>query len=321
MRILVTGGAGFIGSRLCDVLRYIGHNLVIVDNFSTGKESNLGNISGAMLHRVDIVDDKKVDRVLSDSKIDAIVHLAAQPAITTSWSDPALDLRVNGVGTINLLRSALKYGVKRFIFSSTSAVYAEKERHEPSGYRQIPLLENDTVGPSSPYGISKLAAEGYVRTLFPESVILRFGNVYGPRQVSIGGNQVIPLMIRHLEFGDEFYIHGSGNQKRDFIYVDDIVDAIVKSLGGESGTYNIGTGSSVSVNQIGFILQDMCGSSLQDMCGSKDFEWKHTGQEDPRPYVCLDNSLAKFGLDWEPKVDIADGLSRTVDWFKETQTK
>lgn len=309
MRILVTGSAGFIGSHVLDKLLDLGHRPILLDNMSTGKEKNIPRhrMIPADLNKIDITNAHDVEMLIFHERPEAIIHLAAQAAISTSIDDPVLDMKVNGLGTINLLRSALRYGVRRFIFSSTSAVYDDK-------FRSIsPIDERDPLFPNSPYGISKLAAEGYVRTMFPGSVILRFGNVYGPRQVSIGGNQVVPLMIRHLECGDDFSIHGSGNQQRDFVYVDDIVDAIVKSLDGKPGTYNVGTNQAVSVNSVGEILRKRYGQS--------GFPWKHTDQEDPRPYVCLSNELARTHLGWEPRVDIVDGLNRTVDWFKETQTK
>lgn len=302
-RILITGIAGFVGSHVADRLQADGHAVFGIDNLSTGKGRNLHSFmdKGGRYVLLDI-QTVQASAEIREFSPDAIVHLAAQAAISTSWENSRLDMQVNGLGTINVLEAALKYGVKRFIFSSTSAVYDDKFRNAS------PIREYDPLQPSSPYGISKLAAEGYVRAMLPSSVILRFGNVYGPRQVSIGGNQVVPLMLRHLEYDDDFCIHGSGNQQRDFVYVDDIVDAIIKSIDGEPGTYNVGTGSSVSINRIGFILRDR-----YDLRG---FSWNHTDREDPRPFVCLDNSLAKTGLGWEPKVDIVDGLNRTVDWWK-----
>jgi len=309
MRILISGGAGFIGSHAADFMRHDGHSVLVLDNFSTGSMKNIehflakgGHYSQAdvRLHKGDVAILQTVDEVFRDFKPETVVHLAAQPAISTSLENPVLDLETNGIGTLNMLLAARKFGVKRFIFSSTSAVYRES--------RYFKTREDTPLEPTSPYGISKLAAETYVRLMFPGAVILRFGNVYGPRQVPLGENQLIPRIIRHFLHGDKFFINGDGNQKRDFVYVSDVVYAISCSLFGVPGTYNIASGKGTSVNKVSRIMETYF--------GVEGYKWDHTGTNDPRRYVCQEVIAARKGLGYTPKVNIFDGIGRTIDWWK-----
>lgn len=304
MRVLVTGGAGFIGSHVVDFLLNAGHTPTGIDDFSTGKHQNLEKSPGIEVFDIDVSNESLVDSCFLEVKPDIVIHLAAQAAISTSIENPARDLEVNGIGTLNVLKAAVEYGVKRFVFASTSAVY----KHIDYGGEKFPTRENTVTGPDTPYGISKLAAEGYVRTLFPNSIILRFGNVIGERQTPIGENQVLSRMIRHFKYGDKFYIHGSGNQKRDFVHVSDIVSAVLASMDGLPGTYNIATGEAHSVNEIAKIVEER-----YDVPG---YKWEHTGEEDPRTYICLDVSLAKVGLNWQPKVKLEQAVNQTIDWWE-----
>lgn len=309
MRVLVTGGAGFIGSHVCDALYRAGHLPFVIDDLSTGKIENVANYTTREGHVNigSICDVDYVNNIIVSIKPHAIVHLAAQAAISTSIENPVRDLEVNAKGTLNLIQATLKYGVKRFVFASTSAVYDESR---PPGKS---IDEYFPIGPNTPYGISKLAAEGYVRTLFPFATILRFANVIGSRQVPIGENQVLSRMIRHFKYGDKFYIHGSGHQKRDFIYVTDVADAIISSLRREdgsymAGTYNIGTGEAHSVNEMANIVEKYY--------GVPGYKWDHTDQEDPRGYVCLNISSAKAAFGWEPKVKFYQAVNQTIDWWE-----
>lgn len=298
MNILVTGGAGFIGSHVVDLLVSRGHKVLVLDNFSTGTEANLSPLSrdGLFISREDI---ESFFFPASLEKTDAIIHLAAQASITRSLARPRHDLIVNTLGTLNIIQFAQEHGVKRIVFASTSAVYEEKNTL---------LRETSQPRPASPYGISKLAAENYLRCLFPSSVILRLGNVYGPRQVSIGENQVVARMIDHVLCGKPFTIHGDGNQKRDFVYVEDVAEAFFLGMYADPGIYNIARGRSVSVNGVAAVLARVLGSPV---------EWKHDDQIDPRRNVNMAVRLAQSKLNWEARTSLSDGLKKTVGWAKE----
>lgn len=170
------------------------------------------------------------------------------------------------------------------------------------------LREMSYLGPTTPYGISKLAAEFYVQSVFPDAIILRFGNVYGPRQVPLGENQLLSRMIRHFKYGEKFYIHGSGDQMRDFVYVDDVARAVVSALDGTKGIFNIASGEPHSVNGISTLVE-----KAYDVPG---YKWEHTDTEDPRHWVCMDIKSAKEFLNWEPQVDIIEGVARTIGWWE-----
>lgn len=309
MRVLISGAAGFIGSHVAELLQKYDNQVLIIDNFCTGKMDNILNLLSLAPHDVkmlegDITDADFVQRAFCTFKPDAVIHLAAQAAISTSINNPVQDLRVNGIGTLNMLCAAVKSNVDRFVFSSTSAVYRENV-----GF-MFKTKEDDRLGPGNPYGISKLAAEFYVRTLFANHVILRFGNVYGPRQVPIGENQVIARMIRHFKYGDKFYIFGNGEQNRDFVFVKDVAEACHYALYGTKGTYNIASGRSTSVNAIARIVEECF--------GVPGYKWEHTDKSDPRKHVCMNVGAASGGLGWNPTTDIGSGIRQTIEWWEKT---
>lgn len=304
MRILISGSAGFIGSHVAELLVQSGNHIMVVDNFSTGKMDNIAGILERYPSKIDISEGDIIslpflNRTLADFKPKHVIHLAAQAAITTAWQNPVKDISVNAIGTLNLIQACKQTGVEKIIFSSTSAVYKESNAK---------LKETALTVPSNPYGISKLAAEHYLRSMFPATTILRFANVYGERQVPIGENQLIPRMIRHFKYGDTFYIHGDGKQERDFVYVGDVAQAVVNALYNKPGTYNVSTGQSFSVNEIAGMLEE-----IYDIPG---YKWEHTDKNDPRRKACLDNSEAYNGLSWKPDVNIKQGIKRTVDWWE-----
>lgn len=318
MRVLISGGAGFIGSHTADAMRRGGHNVLVLDNFSTGKMDNLAefcamggkfNHADVCIKEGDVSSFGTVAQIFYDFKPESVIHLAAQAAISTSIENPVRDLNVNGIGTINMLCAAKKYGAKRFVLASTSAVYKDNSLK----MFKKSIDEKTILEPNTPYGISKLAAEMYTRTMFPNAVILRFGNVYGERQVPIGDNQLLSRMIRHFKFGDKFFIHGSGNQKRDFVHVSDVVQAITYAMyDNHCGTYNIATGQSVSVNEIAKLVENYY--------GVPGYNWDHTDKEDTRKQVCLDVSAAEYALNWCARVNIVDGVKRTIEWWEKYGT-
>lgn len=303
MNILITGGAGFIGSHVVDLLVSNGDSVVVFDDFSTGSMENLGKYQEHK--RVEIVKGD-VSSVVDVAEVfmkyhpETVIHLAAQSAISVAKFQPMRDLGINGLGTLLLLRNAEQFKVQKFIYASTSAAYQETED---------PLIESMVKSPANYYGVSKYTGELYLRISSVPHTILRFGNVYGPRQVPIGENQVIPRMLRHLLYGDEFYIFGDGEQKRDFIYVGDVALAIQMAIYGEEGTYNIATGVSHSVNTIAALVADSC--------GKLGYEWPRDKKRlDPRRNVVLPIKWAEQSLRWVPIYDLPTSIDLTVDWWQ-----
>jgi len=209
------------------------------------------------------------------------------------------DLMVNGIGTLNMLKQAKKSKVEKFVYASTSAVYDENKKF-------FAMKESTALNPNNPYGISKLAGESYVRISGIESVILRFGNVYGPRQVPIGENQVIARMIRHFKHGDEFSVFGDGKQKRDFVFVDDVAQAVkMAATDGKPGIYNIASGKSRSVNDIA--------RRLEEIYGVRGYAWDHDKErQDERRSVKMNVDNAKDRLGWSARVSLEDGIAETA---------
>jgi UDP-glucose 4-epimerase len=300
MRVLVTGAAGFVGSHVVDLLLKEGHEVMCLDDLSSGKIENLPK--GVNFHKMNIGSWYELVAEFVDFEPQWVVHLAAQPSICDSIDNPIRDGYVNVMGSLNVIRASQKIGVKRLVFSSTSAVYDDRVF--------TPIEEDDLKTPNSPYGISKLAAESYVRNLMPdEGTVLRFGNVYGPRQVPLGENQVIPRMIRHFEKGDSFFIHGSGEQIRDFVYVEDVALACLMALMAEpTGIYNIASGLGHSVNIVG--------SYLEKVYGAEGYVWEYDEEDDPRRVVVLNINHALDEIAWIPKTRLFDGLTKTVEWWK-----
>jgi UDP-glucose 4-epimerase len=290
-----------------ELLAHKGNDILVLDDLSTG---NVAWISDLIQHKTrvhfdlcDIRNKEHLRCALMAFQPEAICHLAAQPAISTSWMFPAQSAEINEIGTLNLIDSAKEFGARRIIFASTSAVYHES--------LHIPLHEYSTCEPHNPYGISKLAAEQYLRALFQTCLILRLGNVYGPRQFPVGHNQVVPLMFQHFLQYKQFYITGDGKQRRDFVFVSDVAEAFLAALYGDPGTYNIASGHQTSVNELAALLEGLY--------GAQGYPWDRTKENDPRQEVNLDVSEAKVKLGWRAEHSLKDGLAITADWWNNRQ--
>jgi len=307
MKIMITGAAGFIGSHTADLCQAKRNIVLAVDDYSTGRIDNLLDFcapgkNGALVHE-DITDFSAMAKLFQKFEPDVVIHLAAQAAISTSIQDPMRDCTVNTMGTIHLA-TLCKARQIRLVYSSTSAVYS------PLGFIGK-YKEDHKCEPNSPYGISKLAAEHYIRTMLPTNhIILRYGNVYGPRQRPIGQNQVIARMLRHFLNGDEFYIFGDGEDKRDYIYVSDVAYAnyLAATSSVISGTFNVGSGYSTTVNQLARNL-----NSMFDV----NYKWDHKEIDVPsRRNVCLNASKMRDTFGWSPSVGLAAGLHYTAEFWE-----
>ena len=308
MKTLVTGGAGFIGSHLVDALVARGDEVVVIDNLSTGRGENIaGAIArGATLVPADVTDLAAIDRVCATAKPEQVFHLAAQVDVRVSVSDPDFDVRTNVEGTVNVLEAARRAGASGFVLASSCAVYGEPADGD------VPLAESAPVHPGSPYGQAKLAAEGYValyRNLHGlRASSLRFGNVYGPRQGAVGEAGVVSIFCRALLEGERPVVFGDGNQTRDFVYVSDVVAALLTATdAGAQGEFNVGTGRETSVLE----LVDHLGA----IGGRSDFvpmpEAARAGEIDR---MALDATRLRTLLDWQELVPVEVGLRRTWEW-------
>jgi UDP-glucose 4-epimerase len=306
VRILVTGGAGFIGSHIVDAYVAAGHEVAVVDNFSTGNEANLH--SAARLFRVDVRDRPEVDKAIAAFRPEIVNHHAAQAEVPRSVADPAFDAQVNVIGGINLLKACVDNDVRKFVFISTGgALYGEPD--------VVPSDEDHPIRPLSPYGTSKFCFEQYLgtfnRTFRLESTVLRYANIYGPRQdfMSEEGRVVAIFASRMLE-GKPITIDGDGAQSRDMLYVGDAATANLAALEhGTGGTYHISTGVDVSVNELYRKIAILTGYKLEPEHGPR--------RRGDVYRIALDNSRALRDLSWEPRVSLEEGLSLTVDYFRD----
>lgn len=305
--VLVTGGAGFIGSHLVEKLVQLEYKVLVVDDLSTGKLRNLPR--GVSFYHTDI-NESTIEEIFAREKPSFVFHHAAQISVSNSVRDPMKDCRINITGTIKLIEAARRYGVDKLIFASTGgALYGDPN--------VTPCSENHPVVPLSPYGLSKYACEMYLdlyRRLYRLGfVALRYGNVYGPRQDPRGEAGVVAIFSKAMAEGKPTQIFGDGQQQRDFVYVEDVVNANLRAMKeGIVGSFNIGTSIGSSINDIFRIL-------------SKQFNYKRTPVYAPaRPgdvgKISLDYSKAKREMDWEPQVDLLRGLELTAKSFMESST-
>ncbi len=310
MRTLVTGAAGFIGSTLVDRLLADGHSVVGIDDLSSG---NSVNIVGAERHgtyefaKADIVDADLVGLV-ADTRPEVIFHLAAQISVTRSVDDAQFDSSVNVVGTVRLAEAARKAGVRKIVHTSSGgSVYGT-----PPVY---PTNEEVPINPSSPYAASKVCGEVYLnmfRNLYDlDCSHIAPANVYGPRQDPHGEAGVVAIFSRALLAGKSTKIFGDGTDTRDYVFVEDVVDAFVRASGETGGgqRFNIGTGVETSTRQLH--------SAIAAAAGAPDEPEMHPPRLGDLRRSCLDSSRAADVLGWAPKVPLAEGIARTVEFFRE----
>ncbi len=304
MKILVTGGAGFIGSHVVDRYVAAGHRVVVVDDLSTGRRDLLN--PAATFHRLDIRDPAIAD-VFAAERPEVLNHHAAQIDVRRSVEDPAHDAAVNVVGSLNLLGCARRFGVRTVVYASSGgAVYGDTP--------VLPTPEEHPTRPASPYGVSKLTVEYYLacwEALYGVRwVALRYANVYGPRQNPMGEAGVIAIFAHRLRRGEPVTIHGDGLQTRDYVYVDDVAAANVAALerGEASGPINIGTGRRTTVVELYRILRGELGGAEAPHHGPP----KAGEQRDS----ALDAARARERLGWTPRVGLEEGLRRTAAYFR-----
>ncbi|RPJ61837.1 MAG: NAD-dependent epimerase/dehydratase family protein [Acidobacteria bacterium] len=304
MKVLVTGGAGFIGSHIVDALLQAGHDVSVVDDLSTGSRENLSQ--RARFYRVDIRQDALADVFRRESP-EAVCHQAARANVRESMLEPELYADVNILGSLNLLQCCRQFSVRKVVYASTGgAVYGEP--------RELPVREDHPINPLDPYGTSKHTVEHYLFLYQAhygiEYTALRYPNVYGPRQNPYGEAGVVAIFANQMLRGQAPLINGTGDQERDFVFVADVVKANLLALTrGDGEILNIGSGIGTSVNQIFNLLAQECG-------------YPHPAQYGPaKPgevsRIFLDATQAWEKLGWRPTIAVAEGLRQTVTWFRE----
>jgi UDP-glucose 4-epimerase len=302
MKALVTGGAGFIGSHIVDLLLSEGHSVVVVDSLVGGRRGNVH--PDARWHHADI-GSFEFTRIVADERPEVVFHEAAQMSVKKSTDDPVYDAQVNVLGLLNVLEACVACGVRKVVFASSGATYGNPD--------YLPLDEQHPLRPESPYGITKMAAEHYLayyrRDHGLQFTALRYGNVYGPRQDAHGEAGVIAIFTRQLLSGQTPVIHWDGEQVRDYVYVGDVATANLRAAqAGDGGSYCIATGVGRSVNQL-----------YAQLCAALDMHV--TPQHAPRRAGDLraayfDTRLAERDLAWRPRVSLEAGLGQTVEAFR-----
>ncbi len=305
MKIVVTGGAGFIGSNIADAYVAAGHEILVVDNLSSGRKENVPPAARFVL--CDIGSDT-TDEVIRTFRPEVVNHHAAQINVRASVADPMFDAQVNVLGTIRLLESCRRNGVRKVLFASSGgAGYGEQQ--------VFPAPESHPTRPVSPYGAAKIAAELYLHFFRVEYGLaftaLRYSNVYGPRQDPHGEAGVVAIFCERLLKGQTAIINGDGEQTRDYVFVDDVVRANLAALErGDGASVNIGTGVETSVNTIFGTIRSLAGSAQTEIHGPP------MAGEQRRS--CLENLLALEELGWYPETSLEEGLAQTLSFFRET---
>jgi len=306
MKIVVTGGAGFIGSHLVDKLIKKGHKVVVADNLSTGKKENLNK--KAKLYKVDIC-SPKIAEIFKIERPEIVYHYAAQIDVRKSTENPIEDAKINILGSLNLIQnltSNIKHQTSRpkFIFASSVGVYGEP--------KTLPVKENHPLNPVAPYPVTKLAVEKYLNYFQNQGlnfVSLRYSNIYGPRQSSGGEGGVVAIFIANLLKGKRPVIYGSGQQTRDFLYVDDAVEAAILALKAPAGSiYNVGTNKEITVKTLLKLISGVLNKKVKPI-----FQPLRQGEIIKSR---ADYSKIKKELNWKPKYSLERGLKETVAWFE-----
>ncbi|CAN5651174.1 MAG: SDR family oxidoreductase [Actinomycetota bacterium] len=302
MRVLVTGGAGFIGSHVSDLLLENSHEVAVADDLSSGKMENVPD--GAKLFEMDVRSGCR--EVFEEFRPEAVIHHAAQMDVRRSVAEPDFDADVNILGTVRLLQNCAEHDVSKFVFASTGgAIYGEQD--------EFPATEEHPQRPISPYGVSKLAGERYLHYFNAEHGLtytaLRYANVYGPRQDPHGEAGVVAIFCGRLARSETSKINGAGEQTRDYVFVRDVARANLLALESDapSGAYNVGTGIETSVNELYELLRESAGKDLPPEHGpAKPGEQMRS---------CVDATLAGRAFGWRPEVEISSGLGETLRYF------
>ena len=306
MRVLVTGGAGFIGSHIVDGLVANGHTVFIVDDLSEGNRANIN--PDARLFDVNINDADGLQRAFAEAKPDVVSHHAAQISVRNSMYDPKHDAQVNIIGSLNVLQAAVKHDAERIIFASTSAVYAKPNN--------LPMDETHPLSPESVYGVSKLSVESFIRlytdTYGIKHKIFRYGNVFGPRQNPHGEAGVVAIFTGQFMRGEQPTIFGDGSKTRDYVFVSDVVSASIAAMGaaGDNDTYNIARGIGVSDYEMFDTVAAATDSSMQPK-----YAPVRPGEAE---HVSLDPTKAQEILSWHPSVSLSDGIAQVVEHYRQT---
>jgi UDP-glucose 4-epimerase len=312
--VLVTGGAGFIGSHLTDRLLAEGFSVTVLDNLATGLRANVS--ADAAFVEGDVGDRRVVEEVLADQRFDAVFHIAGQASIRLSFAEPEVDLRTNVVGTVNVLRGCIESGVPRLVNASSMTAYGEPDL--------VPTPEDVACVPVSYYGVTKYAAERYAHVTAARTDVdlavtsLRMFNVYGPRQsISNPYQGVLAIFIGNVLRGEPITIHGDGKQTRDFVYVNDVVDAWLQVLDDPAAAglvLNVGSGRETSVNELADAVLAAFGESRES------WELSHEGVQLGDQRRAAAEIAAISALGWSPQVPFANGVERTVEWARVHRT-
>lgn len=306
MKVLVTGGAGFIGSHIVDKIISMGHDCIVVDNLQTGKEQNIN--PKAIFYKADISNMEEMEEIFSKERPNIVNHHAAQIDVRKSTKDPVYDAQINILGSLNLIDMSREYRVEKFIYASTGgAVYGEPI--------SLPANEDHPIYPLSHYGVSKHTVEHYLHVFNAlyglRYTVLRYANVYGPRQNPYGEAGVVAIFSEQMLAGEKPTIFGDGSKTRDYVFIDDVVDVniVVMNNRGDNEVFNLGWGKEISDQKMFETIRDALKVDIKPI-----YDKKRPGEVDR---ICLDNTKIKRWLDWQPKIPLDAGIAMTTSWYKE----